>query len=132
MKKSINQISQIVANKITSDNYKQIAQEIWWNLTKQRQYGKLEYLIEEIDERYSAREGRAKVKVTSPQELDVNQKNQIQKKLENIFKKPVNADFAIDEQLLGGLKVTSKMKSFDLSYSTKLKQLKQQMVGKNE
>jgi len=132
MKKSINQISQIVANRITPDNYKQIAQEIWWNLTKQRQYGKLEYLIEEIDERYSAKEGRAKIKVISPQELDTSQKNQIQNKLEDIFKKPVNIDFTIDEKLLGGLKITSKMKNFDLSYSTKLKQLKQKMVGKNE
>ncbi|OQA52007.1 MAG: F0F1 ATP synthase subunit delta [candidate division WS2 bacterium ADurb.Bin280] len=132
MKKSINQISQIVANKITPDNYRQIAREIWWILTKQRQYGKIEQLIEEIDEKYCASQGCTKLKVISPKELDDEHKDQVQVKLEKIYKGPVNIDFAVDEKILGGLKIISKDNIYDYSYSAKLKQLKQKMVGNNE
>lgn len=132
MKKTIEQLSRQVAEKISEDNYSQIARELWWILIKQKQYGHMDLLLDEIDEKISSQNNQTKVKIISVSKLDENQKNQICEKLEKKFDSKINVDYEEDPKLLGGFKIISKDSVYDYSYSAKLKQLKHKLVGKNE
>ena len=130
--KSMNQLAKIVADKAQMDNVHDLSREIWWKLVKQKQYGRLDQLIEDVDALIAKRNNMLRavaVFATTPQENDLAE---LKSKLEKKFGKEIELDTKIDPELLGGMKIYVEDTTIDLSYRTKLNQLKTRLAGANE
>lgn len=129
MKKSINQLSNLIADKITKDNTQQIAQEIWWILVRQKQYGRLGQLIDQVEKKLAEKNGKMMAVLVSPTQPTDKNIEEIKEKLKASFGKEVDLKVKIDKNLLGGFKVITDDYTIDLSYKTKLNQLKLKLAG---
>lgn len=130
--KSMNQLAKIVADKVQMDNVHDLSREIWWKLVKQKQYGRLDQLIEDVDALIAKRNNMLRavaIFATTPQEKDLAG---LKSKLEKKFGKEIELDAKIDPELLGGMKIFVEDTTIDLSYRTKLNQLKTRLAGANE
>lgn len=83
--------------------------------------------IEEYKRLLDASEHISDVKVTSAVELTDDEKQKLTNKLKVIYKGEVNAEYFIDETLLGGLIVESEGKVMDGSLRHRLREVKEVM-----
>lgn len=132
MKKTINQLSRLIADRITKDNAGQVAQEVWWTLIRQKQYGRLQQLLDMVDRQLVEKENKLKVELACHKEPTEEELAIIRTKLEEKFDKKIELTTRVDQSLLGGFKIVVDDYTIDLSYKEKLKQLKLKLAGVNE
>lgn len=130
--KSINQFSQIIADKISKSNVEQMSKEIWWTLIRQKQYGKLDQLLDQVDEKIAKSQNMLRAVVICADEPSPDNIERIKAKLEKKFTKKIQMEIKVDPNLLGGFKILVDDTTIDLSYKTKLSQLKTKLAGVNE
>ena len=132
MKRSINQISQSIADRINTGNVRDIAREVWWILAKNKQLGRLDQLVEEVETRIAKKNNRLRAKIVFAMQPTPRNIEDIKSKLEKRFQKEVDVNTEIDPSILGGFRVSIDDYTIDLSYGAKLKQLKIKLAGANE
>lgn len=132
MKKSVSQLAQVTAERLSQDNIGVIAKELWWTLIKSKQLGKMEYLIEEIEKKISKKNNKIRAKITFASEPTKQNIEEIELKLKKMFAKDIDINTTVDPSLLGGFKISVDDLNIDLSYREKIKRLKLKLAGVNE
>jgi F-type H+-transporting ATPase subunit delta len=69
--------------------------------------------------------------VESREPLGKTDKDLVTNRFRKLFGKEVSATFAVDEDLIGGLRVTAEGRTYDGTLSTRLATMREQLVGGN-
>ena len=77
MKRTINDLADITANKLKSDNVESLAKSLWFELQRQKKLSNLDQLIAEVRRRKAREENRIIVEIFSSVELEEVEKNDI-------------------------------------------------------
>ncbi len=89
--------------------------------------------INQINERFAGvleeRSGIVTAQITSARSLSDSEKNELKSGLNKLTGKIVNPNFAVDENLIGGIITRIGSTVYDGSVKTKLEELKQEMIG---
>ena len=124
MKRTINDLADITANKLKSDNVESLAKSLWFELQRQKKLSNLDQLIAEVRRRKAREENRIIVEIFSSVELEEVEKNDINEKLEKKLDSKIMPRYKIDSSLLGGLKIKINDDVLDLSWRGKLEKIK--------
>ncbi len=89
----------------------------------------LPFLIEEFFTLKKIHENSITAKVSSAVALSVSQKERLEKKLSDLYKKNITAVYTVDATLIGGMKIEIDGKTLDGSISKKLSSIKGAMNG---
>lgn len=74
-------------------------------------------------------EGIVPLRVESRDELSAPERKQVEKVFQQYFGKEVEASYAVDPRLLGGVRVTAEGRTFDGTLATGLSVMKENLVG---
>ncbi|MFN7039497.1 MAG: ATP synthase F1 subunit delta [Alphaproteobacteria bacterium] len=93
-------------------------------LVKNKRLYALPYIIEEFFNLLADKKGEMKAEVTSAEKLTAQQVMSITTSLEALYKKKINLNLIIDEEILGGLIIKINSKMLDNSFRSQLQKLK--------
>ncbi len=69
------------------------------------------------------------LKVASREELDTEERKQIEKKFEDVLKKDVESVYTVDPKVIGGIRVTAEGRTYDGTLVTRLNKMKETLAG---
>lgn len=96
-------------------------------LCEKRRTGELKEITEEYEKMYFAENSISKAYVTSAYPLDMNQREKLKNRLEEICGHRVKAEFFTDKNLLGGIKIEIDGKVIDSTVRSRLNKLREVM-----
>ena len=131
MKKNINALSQIIAEKLNENNVRDIAGTLWFELQIDKRTGQLDYLLDKVRERIAKANKKIVVYVSSSEALTGEELLQISIKLEKKYDRKIEIKNRVDVNMLGGLKIQVGDEIIDLSWREKLNGIITKMVGEN-
>ncbi len=125
MKRNLNDLADIVAEKLSDDNVDKIARSLWFELQKQKKISHLDEILEKVRQKQAEKNNQAIIEVISASELSDDQKKDLQSKLEQKVGKKVATRYFVNDKLLGGMKIKINDEVLDLSWRGKLDKIKQ-------
>jgi F-type H+-transporting ATPase subunit delta len=132
MKKSLDRLAEISAEKLNDKNYPELAHALWFELNKSKRVSSTDVLIDKIRKIYEARQDRLVAKIISTDDLSADQLELIKTKLEKKYNSKFYLETAIDKSLIGGIKIQINDEVIDLSWQGQLSQLKERLAGEDE
>lgn len=129
MKMSLSQLSENVAEKLSSESKQKLARQIWWTLIRQKQLGKLDQMLDLVRQKIAKKENIVQAVLVCASDPSEEEIQKIKTKLEKKYSKQVTLEIRIDKSLMGGFKVLVDDLTIDLSYKAKLNQLKMKLAG---
>ncbi|MEI6039919.1 MAG: F0F1 ATP synthase subunit delta [Candidatus Berkelbacteria bacterium] len=123
MKISAKIYAQTLIQSATEDNLKKLAKSFWYKLQKNKQYKDMSKVLEAIDEESARLDNKILAKIYSKNEISQTEKQAINEKLKNKFKKEIILQNIIGKNITGII-VKVEDKIIDLSLEGKLDKLK--------
>jgi F-type H+-transporting ATPase subunit delta len=98
-------------------------------LVQRRRFDLLPEIVQQFQDEVDRSEHVEAVRVRAAYAMSDAQKKTLQQKLETWLNAKVRMDVAVDPELIGGLVVRTRDREMDQSLKTKLKRLKEAMIG---
>ena len=125
MKRTINDLAEITAQKLESDNVSLIAKTLWFELQKQKKFSHLDEALLKIRRIRASKENKIIVEIQSHKELTDAEKKDAETKIEQKLQSKILPRYSVHSQLLGGLKIKIDDEILDLSWRGKLEKIKE-------
>ncbi len=106
-----------------SKNIKQIVDNFWIQVLKNKHFSWRKRIIQEIDTAWRDLTGKQQVKILSAQELSDTEKQHVIKSLHKIVDQGADFEWGVKPHILGGLILTLNDHRFDLSTKGRLDSL---------
>lgn len=132
MKKNLNVLAQIVSDKLSGNNVKDMAEALWFEMQLGKKTGQLDHLLEKIREKIAKKKDMGLARVISKEQLDEKTIRAIEERLEKKYSRKFELISIVDPNVLGGFKIQIDDEVIDFSWKEKLNAIKARMAGANE